>query len=209
MTTSAELVARVRANINEPSTTVDPLRLDEEIAQWVQDGQMDYIQKIPGDAVPEMVAETTPTGANWTIPTDFLRLIVCNVNHTISGTVTLTEEASIISSDDTYMTLYYPGGMGAWAQFREAVLAFGPNAYGATIRYFRLPTNLNDPCATLDLGEEHEEPICNYATSKALAKVNDRDAAAYMAKYDSRVAAEQGRYPIPLRVEKAPPRRER
>jgi hypothetical protein len=206
VTLSAEMVERVRSQINEPASTTDSLRTDFEIAQWLQDGQLDYISKIPVDALPETIEEEAPVGDTWTRPDGFVKLLVILVNHAISSTVTQQEEATVLSVDESYLTLYYPGGLGTWAQFRKNVIAFGPNATGATIRYQKVPTNISDPCATFGLNVEHEEPIVNYATAKALAKINDADAERFMALYNDRVAAENNKYPKPYRAEKAPPR---
>ena len=209
-TTVIDLVTRVRSNLNETPATIDPQRTDEEIARWLQDSQLDYISKIPADAVPELIEQVTASGTSWTRAADFIKLLSVQVSHTISGTSTLTEPATVVAIDDDYLVQYYPFLMGAWAQFRKDVVAFGPNAYSAAIRYQRSPVDISDICATFELDPEHEEPIVNRATAKALTKINDADAERYMTLYNDRVAAEGGpKYYQPMRVEKTPQRVER
>lgn len=203
MTTSADLVARVRTNINEPIANADPQRLDFEIAQWLQDAQLDYISKIPADAIPELVEEKLAVGNQWTRTADFVKLLHIVVNHTISGTVTRSEQATILNIDEVYITLYNPGAWtGAWAQFRKDVIEFGPNAIGATIRYIRVPANISDCNGNFELDIEHEEPIVNYATAMALAKINDADAERYLQRYVERIQFEHQKYYQPYKIEK-------
>jgi len=209
-TTVIDLVQRVRSNINESPATIDPQRTDEEIARWLQESQLDYISKIPADAVPELIEEVTASGSSWARAADFVKLLSFQVSHTISGTSTVTEPATVLAIDDDYAVRYYPFLMGAWAQFRKDVIAFGPNAYFAYIRYQRAPADISDVCATFELDAEHEEPVVNRATAKALDKINDADAERYMTLYNDRVAAEAGpKYYQPLRVEKTAQRVER
>jgi hypothetical protein len=209
-TTVLDLVQRVRSNINESPATIDPQRTDDEIARWLQESQLDYISKIPADAVPELIEEVVSGDSSWTRAADFVKLLSVQVSHTISGTSTITEPATILSIDDDYQVQYYPFLLGAWAQFRKDVIAFGPNAYLAYIRYQRAPADISDVCATFEMDAEHEEPIVNRATAKALSKINDADAERYMTLYNDRVAAEAGpKYYQPLRVEKTAARNER
>lgn len=208
MTTSADLIARVRSNIAETEATIDPQRTDVELARWLNDGQLDYVSKIPADAVPELIEEATPTGSTWTRPDDFMKLLHIVVNHTLSGSTSLSEEATILAVDEVYLTLNYPTGYGAWAQFRKDVIAFGPNAFSATVRYIKVPEDISDPCAVFELDPEHEEPVVNYATAKALNKINDADSSKYMDFYANRVNAENGKYYVPFRVEKTAARAE-
>lgn len=206
MTTSAELVDRVRSNINEPAGNNEPLRTDPEIAQWLQDALFDYIQKIPADATPELITHRTFTDNYWVITSDYLRLLHVVIDHTISGTTTATEQCYVLNIDEEYIALYMPPYMGAWAKFdkigADDVIKAGPNSISGTVTYLGLPSEISSCNATFPLDLEHEEPIVNYATSKALAKINDEDAPKYMELYNMRIAAENERYPRPWKVEK-------
>lgn len=206
MTTSAELVSRVRSNINEPELNDDPLRSDPEIAQWLTDGLYDYVQKIPADAIPEIVTHATFSGDYWVITSDYLRLLHVVINHTISGTTAFKEQAYVLNVDEVYLHEYYPSGVGGWARFdkigADQVIRTGPNTIEGTITYLGLPGSLASCNTTFPLDMEHEEPIVNYATAMALAKINDEDAPRYLERYEKRVEAENARYPLPYKVEK-------
>jgi hypothetical protein len=209
VTVSAELVQRVRSNINEPAENNDPLRSDLEIAQWLQDGLLDYIAKIPADAVPELVVHQTFSGELWSITDDYLRLLHVVIDHVLTvGTIsqTITEQAYVLDVDEQNLVLYHPAIMGAWARFdREGgdhVIRCGPNCLSGTITYIGIPDSIAHCNSIFPLGQEHEEPIINYATNQALGKVNDEDAPRYMERYKERVAAENARYSRPWKTEK-------
>jgi hypothetical protein len=210
VTVSAELVERVRSNINEPASNNDPLRGDLEIAQWLQDGLLDYIAKIPADAVPELVVHKTFTGSYWSITDDYLRLLHVVIDHVLtigSTSMTLTEQAYVLDVDEQNLVLYQPAIMGAWARFDrddtgEHVIRAGPNCVSGTITYLGIPASIAHCNSIFPLGQEHEEPIVNYATNQALGKVNDEDAPRYMERYKERVAAESARYTRPWKTEK-------
>jgi hypothetical protein len=209
MATSAELVDRVRSNINEPFSNDDPQRTDQEIAQWLTDGLYDYVQKIPADGAPELVVHSTFTGDYWEIPADYMRLLHVVVSHTIGGIQVVTEQAYVLNVDEVYLCQWYPGGLGAWARFDRIgsthVIRSGPNVFSGTITYIGLPNSLATCNVTFPMGAEHEEPIVNYATAMALAKINDEDAPRYLERYNERIMAENGRYPQPKKVEKERP----
>ena len=213
VTVSAELVERVRSQINEPADNNDPLRSDLEIAQWLQDGLLDYIAKVPADALPELVVHATFTGEYWSISDDYLRLLHVVIDHTLtvgSTSVTLTEQAYVLDVDEQNLVLYHPAIMGAWARFDrddtgEHVIRAGPNCVSGTITYLGIPASIAHCNSIFPLGQEHEDPIVNYATNKALSKVNDEDAPRYMELYNARVAAENNRYTRPWKTEKESP----
>lgn len=211
MTTSAELVNRVRRNINEPAENQDPLRSDPEIAQWLTDALYDYVSKIHADSVPELVVHSTFTGSYWSITSDYIKLLHVVIDHTISGSTTATEQAFVLDIDNESMALYMPAVMGAWCSFDRNdtgghVIKCGPNCYQGTVTYIGLPSSVASCNTTFPLDMEHEEPIVNYATHQALAKVNDEDAPRYMERYNERVAAELNqKYPRKRKVEKVDP----
>lgn len=210
VTVSAELVERVRSNINEPAANNDPLRSDLEIAQWLQDGLLDYVAKIPADAVPELVVHKTFTGEYWSITDDYLRLLHVVVDHVLTiGTIsqTLVEQAYVLDVDEQNLVLHYPAIMGAWARFDrddtgEHVIRCGPLCVSGTVTYLGFPDSIAHCNSIFPLGQEHEDPIVNYATNKALSKVNDEDAPRYMELYNLRVQAENVRYTRPWKTEK-------
>ena len=215
MTTSADLVDRVRSGINEPAGNDDPQRTDSEIAQWVTDAMYDYISKIPADAVPELVQQATFSGTYWHITSDFIKLLHVNLTHTITVTgattsKTLIEQCKVLDIDEEYIALYSPPWAGAWAKFGKVgstkSLCMGPNAVSGTITYIGLPASVASCNVTFPLTMGHEEPIVNYATAMALAKLNDADADRYLERYERRVAAEQGmKYTKRRKVEKQDP----
>lgn len=190
MTTSDDLVSRVRTNINESSTVTDPQRTDAEIRQWLDDAQNDYIAKVPPENLPELFTDTTSVTSPWTIATDYVRLIQVLVNHTISGTTTTIEPAYILQADEVYIVQRYSGGIGAYAQFQNNKIAFGPNPITADIRYQKHATSLHSAGVTFTLRERHEDPVVNYATFMALNKINDEDADRFLTAYKERLAAE-------------------
>jgi hypothetical protein len=215
MTTSAELVDRVRANINEPAGNQDPQRSDQEIAQWLADGMYDYVSKIPADAIPECIVKATFSGTYWHITSDFIKLLHVVVDHAVTpdgstASTTLTEQAKILSIDEVTLSLYTPPWAGAWAKFdklgsTKCIIA-GPTCYSGTITYIGLPANIASCSVTFPLTMGHEEPIVNYASAMALAKLNDEDAPRYLERYEARVAAEQGvKYTRKRKIEKEDP----
>jgi hypothetical protein len=198
MTTSADLVARVRSNIFEVSFTVgQELRSDTEIAQWLADSLYDYVAKLPSDAFPELVVEAVVSAFPWTIPADFEKLIEVVVTHLVSAS-SYTEPAYVLSGDESYLRLRPIAGIGAWAQIRQVSgtvsIDAGPGATGGFVKYIKTPVNLKPPSATLNLDVEHEEPIVLRATALALAKINDAESAFFMQLYNERIAAEQKKY---------------
>ena len=215
MTTSAQLVDRVRSNLNEPASNQDPMRSDQEIAQWLDDAVRDYISKIPADAVPELVVHKTFSGTYWSITTDFIKLLHVVISHgcTPSGattSTTLAEQCKVLDIDEEYMALYSPSWAGAWAKFDRIgtahVIKAGPTCYSGTITYIGIPSSIASCNVTYPLNFMHEEPIVNYATSKALDKINDEDAPRFMEMYNMRIAAENGvKYPQRRKVEKEDP----
>jgi hypothetical protein len=198
MTTSAELVTRVRSNIYETAGATGELsRTDEEIGQWLADSCYDYISKLPSDAFPELLVETPVLSFPWALPDDFEKLVEVVVIHTVSST-SVTEPAYVLKSDESYLRLRHTDGLGAWAQIREiggtVSIDAGPSATGGFVKYVKVPVNLKPPSAQLSLDIEHEEPIVNRATALALTKVNDEDSQFYMKLYDDRITAEQKKY---------------
>lgn len=223
MTTSANLIDRVRSNANEPAGNAEPMRSDSEIAQWLDDGIRDYISKVPADAVPELVCHKTFSGEYWPITSDYIKLLHVVVSHgvTPSGatlSTTLIEQCKVLDIDEEYYALYAPSWAGAWAKFDRVqtstltdtnthAIKAGPNCYSGTVTYLGIPDSVADGESVFPLTAQHEEPIVNYATSMALAKINDEDAPIYMEKYNMRVAAEQGiKYNRKRKVEKADPK---
>jgi hypothetical protein len=215
MTTSAQLVDRVRSNINEPAGNADPQRSDEEIAQWLQDGMFDYISKIPADAVSELITQATFSGTYWHIEPKFVKLLHVVIDHAVTPSgattsTTLTEQCKILDVDEEYFALYAPSWAGAHAKFGKVgstkSINAGPNCLSGTITYIGLPATIASCNVTFPLTMGHEEPIVNYATAMALAKVNDEDAPRYLERYEARVAAEQGvKYTRRRKVEKEDP----
>lgn len=213
MTTSAQLVNRVRTNINEPARNADPQRDDLEIAQWLQDGLYDYVSKVPADAVPETITQATFSATYWHVTSDFIKLMHVVISHgvqTSTQTVTVTEQCKILDADEEYVANFSPLWAGAWAKFDKVgstkCIKAGPNCYSGTITYIGLPSAIASCNVTFPLTAGHEEPIVNYATAMALAKINDEDAPAYLDRYERRVMAEQGiKYPRRRKVEKEDP----
>ena len=82
----------------------------------------------------------------------------------------------------------------------------GPNCYSGTVTYIGLSSSLSSSTSTFPLTAGHEEPVVNYATAMALAKVNDEDAPRYLEAYQARIDAENGiKYTRRRKVEKQDP----
>lgn len=215
ITTSAALVDRVRSNINEPASNQDPQRTDSEIAQWLTDGLDDYIAKVPADAIPELVVHETFSGTYWPISNDYIKLLHVVIDHAVTPSgatisTTLVEQCKILDIDEEYYALFAPSWAGSWAKFDRIgdahVIKAGPNCYSGTVTYIGIPGGLATCNVTFPLTREHEEPIVNYATAMALAKLNDEDAPRYLERYEMRVAAEQGvKYTRRRKVDKEDP----
>jgi len=202
-TSASDLIERVRANINEAERVEDPARENWELLMWLTDGLMDYTSKIPGDAFPELIKQASATGNSIPIPSDYIKTLQVKVTHSIpSGTA--TEIASILEADEEWLLLNHPVGMGAVAIFRADRIDIGPNATSGILTYQKSPTPILDPCGEFPLSSCHENAIVDYATAKALAKLQDAGAEIYMGLYNARVQAEQGRYGAKLELERTP-----
>lgn len=193
MTTNAQLLSRVRTNINEPSTVTTPLRSDSEIYQWLQDAQMDYLHRVPQEHFPELITSVTFSGTRCQIPTNYLFFYSMTVEHTLSGTYTEVEDAFMLGPGETYMPIHYPTALGAWAQVVGAYINSGPYVYGGTLTYVKQPTSLSSTTsATCSLSEEHEAALVAYATAQALSKTNDADSDLWISNYSALVEAKGG-----------------
>jgi hypothetical protein len=231
MTTCAQLIDRCRSNLNEPAGNAEPMRSDSEIAQWLDDAVRDYISKIPADAVPELVVHATFSGEYWQITTDFVKLLHVIIDHgvTPSGattSTTLVEQCKPLDIDEEYFALNAPSWAGSWCKFDRVqtstisdtnahVIKAGPACYSGTVTYIGIPSSITvvntttgiTYNASFHLTAQHEEPVVNYATSMALAKINDEDAPVYMDKYNQRVMAENGmKYTTKRKVERKEPK---
>jgi hypothetical protein len=193
MTLANDLVLRCRSNIHEPSTIAYPRRTDAEILQWLQDGLLDYMHRVPQEHFPELTASVTFSGATVNLPSDYMFFHSCTVNHTLTGTTTGKDECFIIGIGDSYLVNNYPGYMGAWAQIAGDRLTCGPNVYAGTLTYVKSPTTMSSTSSSFTLGAEHEAAIVDFATSKALLKVNDADSATWMQHYTAAVDAKKNR----------------
>jgi hypothetical protein len=194
MTTAADLTTRVRSDINEPSGQTDQLRTDEEIRAWLQGSQLEYVLSVPPESLPEITVHATFTGTQWAIAADYLKLAQIMVTHTLSGTYTEITQPFVLSADEGYFAQMYDGGYGAWAQFRNNVIAFGPTPISGTITYLKAPTSLTTfATAVFELGPEHEEPVVNRASSLACAKINDADSEIWMGLYEARIEVANAR----------------
>ena len=192
MTTSDALLARVRSNIFEV-TGGEANRTDNEIYVWLNDALYDYVAKLPADAFPELVVEASVTWP-WTIPPGFSKLIEAIVNHTV-GAGPIQEVAYLLDGDESYIRLAQAAGsLGAWVQIRATTIDAGPSPIGGTVKYIRIPNDINGAGKTLELGLEHEGPLVDRATGYALMKINDEDSQVYMAHYEKRIAAEIGKF---------------
>lgn len=197
-TIASDLVTRVRSNINEPSTQVNPLRTDLEIIRWLQDGVSDYLSRVPVDAMPTLLAVATFSGSNCSFPTDYLKIAEVLLTHTVSGTtVTAIDKAYMLGPEDGWMAQNWPGVMGAWCHFSNGKMNFGPFPASGTVSYIKLPVSMSTASDTFGLPTNHEEPIVNYATVMALNKVNDADAERYLGAYNARVSSERAKYGSP------------
>lgn len=194
MTTAANLITRVRTNINEPSGQTDPLRSDTEILQWLEDGVHDYLCKIPADSIPSLLAVQTFSGNTCSIPTDYVKIVEILVTNTISGSTTGVDKAFVLKADESFLANNWATGFGAWAQFRNGQLYVGPAAVSGTLSYLKRPTAMTTSSVTFGLPAQHEEPVVNYATVMALGKVNDADAERYLVAYNARIQAENGKF---------------
>ena len=154
---------------------------------------MDYLHRVPQEHFPELTTSATFSGASVSLPNDYLFFHSCTVTHTLSGTVTAIDECFILPPGDSYLINNYPGYMGAWAQVRGANLSCGPNVYSGTLTYVKTPATISATSSTFGLSVEHEVAIVDYATSKALLKVNDADSDSWMKHYMSAVEAKGGR----------------
>lgn len=193
MTTASDLVTRVRSNIHEPTTIVYPRRTDAEILQWLEDGLLDYMHRVPQEHFPELTSQATFTGNSFSLPADYMFFHSCTLTHTLSGSTVSTDDCFILKPGDTYLIVNYPGYMGAWAHITGSTLTCGPNAISGTLTYVRTPTSMTTSSDTFVLGAEHESALVDYATSKALLKVNDADSDAWMQHYMASVQAKGGR----------------
>ena len=122
MTTAASLISRVRSNINEPTGNAEPQRTDTEILQWLTDGQYDYTSKIPADAVPELLQQSTFGTTYWNVPDTFVKPLHIIISHAVQPTgatlsTTLIEQCKILDIDEETAVFYWPSWAGAWAKF--------------------------------------------------------------------------------------------
>jgi hypothetical protein len=193
-TTAGDLVTAVRSNINEASTATDPQRSDTEILYWLDQGIFDYMHKVPQQHFPELTTNQTFSGSQCGIPTDYLFFHSLTVTHTISGTtVTEISDCWVVSPGNTYYVQNYVGALGAWCQVSGKTFSTGPQVVSGTLTYVKEPTHLTTASATFDVGHEHESAIVFYATSMALSKVNDADAAGFMERYNDSIAGKVGK----------------
>jgi len=193
MATNAQLLSRVRTNVNEPSTVTTPLRTDAEIYQWLQDAQMDYLHRVPQEHFPELIAESTFSGTRCAIPADYLFFYSLTVSKTLSGTYTGIEDAYLINPGENYLVNHYPTVLGAWGQIVGAYINAGPNVFSGTLTYVKHPTSLaTTTSVTCSLSEEHESALVAYATAQALSKVNDADSDLWISNYSALVEAKGG-----------------
>lgn len=193
MTTSDALLGRVRSNIFEV-TGGESNRSDAEIYVWLNDAQYDYVAKLPGDAFPELSVEAAVSAWPWTIPPGFSKLVEAIVSHTV-GAGPISEVAFLLDGDESYVRLAQAAGsLGAWVQIRATTIDAGPSPLSGTIKYLRIPNDINGTGKTLELGLEHEGPIVDRATAYALMKINDEDSQVYMAHYEKRIAAEIAKF---------------
>lgn len=193
MTTNAQLLSRVRTNINEPATVTTPLRTDAEIYQWLQDAQMDYLHRVPQEHFPELITSTTFSGTRCLLPDDYLFFYSLTVDHTISGTYTGSDDCYLLKPGESYIPLHHTSGLGAWAQIVGAYMNAGPQVYSGTLTYVKTPTSIGTTVSvTFSLSEEHESAIVAYATAQALSKVNDADSDLWISNYSALVEAKGG-----------------
>jgi hypothetical protein len=193
MTTNAQLLSRVRTNINEPATVATPYRSDAEIYQWLQDSQMDYLHRVPQEHFPELQTSVTFSGTRCSLPTDYLFFYSLTVSHTLSGTYTGVDDCFLLAPGESYMVLNYPTALGAWAQIAGAFINAGPNVYSGTLTYVKTPVSLGSTSSvTLSLSEEHESALVAYATAQALSKTNDADSDLWISNYSALVEAKGG-----------------
>ncbi|HCV42403.1 MAG TPA: hypothetical protein DGH68_02895 [Bacteroidetes bacterium] len=192
--TNGEIVARVRTNINEPSTVTTPLRSDAEIMQWLHEAQLAYLHRVPQEHFPELTKSITFSGADVALPNDYMFFHSCTVTHTISGTVMAIDDCFMIPIGDSYLSTYYPGTLGAWAKITSGTtLSCGPNVVSGTFTYVKHPSFTTSSNSLFDLATEHEGPVIAYATAQALLKVNDSDAATWLQLYNEAIEAMGGR----------------
>jgi hypothetical protein len=204
MTLNTALVTRVRSNINEPSAEVSsPLRSDGEILQWLQDGQLDYVHRVPKEHFPELISTQTFSGNSVTIPADYLFFYSCTINHTISGTITGKDECFVIKPGENYLIDNYPTVLGAWAQVAGAAINFGPNCISGTLSYVKVPPNISSGSVTFGMSIEHESAIVEFGSAMALLKVNDADSESHMALYEKAIASKGGQKQEAEEVERA------
>jgi len=173
MTLASDLITRVRSVINESSSVTSPERTDAEILQWIQDGQLDYVDRIPGEFFPELIEESTFSGASLSLTSDYFAFHACTVSYTMSGTYTGTTECFMERPGDTYMINNFPGYMGAYCYVKGDTIYAGPNVFSGTLSYIKKPTSLSTFSTTLELHSEHENALVAYAAMKALQKTND------------------------------------
>ena len=198
MTISTQLMSRVRTNIFESTAaTGEVSRTDAEIYVWLNDAQHDYVSKLPPAAFPELLEKSAATTFPWTVPANFSEIVEVLVSHTVSGTVAIMEPAFWLEPDQSYLSLRWTDGLGAWAKFEKMgtalVVDAGPQSTTGFVIYRRAPTSINGTNLPCDLGDEHDDAIVNRATAFALQKINDADADFYIKAYEARVAAERAK----------------
>jgi hypothetical protein len=194
VTIANDLLGRVRSNLNEPDSS-DALRTNPEILNWLNEGQFDYLHKVPLEHFPELTASSTFSGSQCGLPSDYLFFHSCTVNHTISTTPSVTgvDDCFVLKPGDTYFQIYYLGVLGAWCQVTGKTLSCGPSPIGGTLTYVKMPSTLSTTGTTFTMGMEHEAPIVNFATAMGLLKINDADAETYLKLYADNVQAKQTR----------------
>ncbi len=210
--TLQEMLFVLRSKLNDLGVKVFS---EAELIAAINAGLYDYVSKIPSDAVPELVKVTTFSGSTWSIASDFTKILHVVVSHgvTPSGSTTSTtivEQCKILDVDEEYYALYAPGWAGAWAKFSSGAgghqIKAGPNCYSGTVTYIGIPSAITSATASFPLGQEHEDPVMNFAAGMSLAKVNYQASQGYLERYDMRIAAENGvKYPRRKKVEKADP----
>jgi len=210
--TIQEMLFMIRSRLKDLAVKVWS---EPELISNLNAGIYDYISKVPAESVPTLIKEATFSGTYWNCATDYVKVLHVIIDHgvTPSGSTTsttLTEQCKILDIDEEYYALYAPAWAGAWAKYTTIgdnhSIKMGPSAYSGTVTYIGLPSTIASASSTFPLGSEHEEPIMNFAIAQALSKTNAQEAATYMARYDQRIATEQGvKFPQRHKVEKADP----
>ena len=189
MTTGSTLISRVRSNILESTANQ---RTDAEILQWLNEGQLVYLQALGSEAFEELFTTTYKASSQLSLPTDYLLFHDLTVRHTVTGTYTETCSAFMVKPSELHIQQVWAGNLGAWCYIQGGVIKAAPQVFAMTLSYVKSPS-MSTSASTFQMREEHEPPIVAYASHMACLKINDADADKWLGIFTTVIQARTGK----------------